>query len=103
LRDPRPHGESPLNVLIEPAPIVLALAIITATIVGRLLRARAPLAAALAAATVGAGLGALAGERLPIDLLPIGGVAWPAPLVGALIAERFAARISSGWERGRRP
>ena len=92
-----------MSVLIEPAPIVLSLAIVAATMVGRLLNTRAPFAAALAAATVGAGLGALVGDRLPIELLPVGGVAWPAPLVGALIAERFAARIASGWERGRRP
>ena len=87
----------------EPAPIVLLVAIAAAAAFGRLMRTRAPFAAALAASTVGAGLGALIGERLPIALIPIGGIAWPAPLIGALLAERFAARIASGWERGRRP
>ena len=82
---------------------IVRLAIIAAAVFGRLMRTRAPFAAALVASALGAGLGALVGERLPIELLPVGGVAWPAPLVGALLAERFAARISSGWERGRRP
>lgn len=92
-----------MNALVEPGPLLLALSTAATTAVGRLLHIKAPLPAALGAAGVGALVGAALGEHLPIELLPVGGLAWPAPLVGALLAERFAARIASGWERGRRP
>lgn len=91
------------QLLIEPAPIVFAVAILAALLAGRLMRTKAPLPAALVAAVLGGVIGELIGERLPIDLLSVGGLSWPAPLVGAILAERFAARIASDWERGRRP
>jgi len=89
--------------MLEPAPLLIGLTIAVATLAGRLLAIRALLPIAIAAAGVGALLGQLLGERVLGGLIPIGGVAWPAPLVGALIAERLAARIASGWERGRQP
>jgi hypothetical protein len=91
------------QLLIEPAPLAFAIAILAAILVGRLLRTRAPLPAALFAAALGGLLGEAIGERLPVELLSVGGLAWPAPLLGAVFAERFAARIASDWERGRRP
>jgi hypothetical protein len=33
----------------------------------------------------------------------VGGTAWPAPLVGAILGERLTARIATDWERGQRP
>lgn len=89
--------------MLEPAPLMVGLVVLVATLVGRLLSVRPPLPVAVAAATVGALIGQLVGERVFGGLIPIGGAAWPAPLVGALVAERFAARIASGWERGRQP
>lgn len=89
--------------MLEPAPLLIGLTIFAATLIGRLLSVRAPLPVAIAAAGVGALLGQLLGERVLGGLIPIGGVAWPAPLFGALIVERLAARIASGWERGRQP
>jgi hypothetical protein len=58
---------------------------------------------ALIAATAGALLAQVIGERLFGGLIPVGGAAWPAPLIGALLAERLAARVATGWERGRQP
>jgi len=89
--------------MLEPAPLLFAFAVFVVTLTGRLLSARANLPFAIAASGVGALLGQLLGERLLGGLIPIGGVAWPAPLVGALIFERLAARITSGWERGQQP
>lgn len=89
--------------MLEPAPLLIGLTIAVATLAGRLLAIRALLPIAIAAAGVGALLGQLLGERVLGGLIPIGGVAWPAPLVGALIVERLAARIASGWVRGRQP
>jgi hypothetical protein len=89
--------------MLEPAPLLIGLTIFVVTLVGRLLSVRALLPVAITAAGVGALLGQLLGERLLGGLVPIGGVAWPAPLIGALIVERLAARIASGWERGRQP
>jgi hypothetical protein len=68
------------HCMLEPAPLLIGLTIAVATLAGRLLA-----------------------ERVLGGLIPIGGVAWPAPLIGALIVERLAARIASGWERGRQP
>lgn len=92
-----------LHALLEPAPLLIGLTIAVATLAGRLLANRAPLPISIAAAAVGALLGQLLGERVLGGLISIGGVAWPAPLIGALIVERLAARIASGWERGRQP
>ena len=89
--------------MIEPAPLLIGLTILIVTLVGRLLSVRAPLPIAIAAAGAGALLGQLLGERLLGGLISIGGAAWPAPLAGALMVERLAARIASGWERGRQP
>jgi hypothetical protein len=89
--------------MLEPAPLLLGITILVSTLVGRLLTVRAPLAASVAAAGIGALSGQLIGERLLGGLIPIGGVAWPAPLLCALAVERFAARIFSGWERGKQP
>ena len=91
------------HCMLEPAPLLIGLTIAVATLAGRLLAIRALLPIAIAAAGVGALLGQLLGERVLGGLIPIGGVAWPAPLIGALIVERLAARIASGWERGRQP
>ena len=92
-----------LHALLEPAPLLIGLTIAVATLGGCLLANRAPLPISIAAAAVGALLGQLLGERVLGGLISIGGVAWPAPLIGALIVERLAARIASGWERGRQP
>lgn len=89
--------------MLEPAPILIGLTITVATLAGRLLAAHAPLPIAIGAAGLGALLGQILGERVLSGLISIGGVAWPAPLIGALIVERLAARIASGWERGRQP
>ena len=89
--------------MLEPAPLLIGLTVLVAALIGRLLGQRAPLPVTLAAATVGALLAQAAGERLFGGLIPVGGAAWPAPLVGALLAERLAARVATGWERGRQP
>jgi hypothetical protein len=52
---------------------------------------------------VGALLFQVAAERLLGGLYPVGGTAWPAPLVGAILGERLTARIATDWERGQRP
>ena len=89
--------------MLEPAPLLIGLAVLVAALIGRLLGQRAPLPVALIAATAGALLAQLIGERLFGGLIPVGGAAWPAPLIGALLAERLAARVATGWERGRQP
>ncbi len=89
--------------MLEPAPLLIGLTVLVAALIGRLIGQRAPLPVALAAATAGALLAQVIGERLFGGLIPVGGAAWPAPLIGALLAERLAARIATGWERGRQP
>jgi len=89
--------------MLEPAPLLIGLTVLIAALIGRLLAQRAPLPVALAAATAGALLAQVIGERLFGGLIPVGGAAWPAPLIGALLAERLAARVATGWERGRQP
>ena len=89
--------------MLEPAPLLIGLTVLVAALIGRLLGQRASLPVALAAATVGALLAQVIGERLFGGLIPVGGAAWPAPLIGALLAERLAARVATGWERGRQP
>ncbi|MEY4666840.1 MAG: hypothetical protein RIQ87_620 [Chloroflexota bacterium] len=86
--------------MIEPAPLLLALAALAALMVGRLLGSRASFPIALAAAAVGALLGQGIGSGLFGGLLSVGGVAWPAPVLGALLFERFAARVATDWRRG---
>ena len=54
-------------------------------------------------AVVGAVVLQAVGERLLGGLYPVGGTAWPAPLVGAILGERLTARIATDWERGQRP
>jgi hypothetical protein len=89
--------------MIEPAPILLALSVLTALGGGRLLATRAALPAALLGAVAGAVVLQIAAERLLGGLYPVGGTAWPAPLVGAVLGERLAARVAADWERGQRP
>lgn len=89
--------------MIEPAPILIALSVGVALLTGRLLSARASLPIALLGAVVGALLLQVAAERLLGGLYPVGGTAWPAPLVGAILGERLTARIATDWERGKRP
>ena len=89
--------------MLEPAPLLIGLTVLVAALIGRLLGQRAPIPVALIAATVGALLAQVIGERLFGGLIPVGGAAWPAPLIGALLAERLAARVATGWERGRQP
>jgi len=89
--------------MLEPAPLLIGLTVLVAALIGRLLGQRAPLPVALIAATAGALLAQLIGERLFGGLIPVGGAAWPAPLIGALLSERLAARVATGWERGRQP
>ncbi len=89
--------------MLEPAPLLIGLAVLVAALIGRLLGQRAPLPVALITATAGALLAQVIGERLFGGLIPVGGAAWPAPLIGALLAERLAARVATGWERGRQP
>jgi len=89
--------------MLEPAPLLIGLTVLVAALIGRLLAQCAPLPVALIAATAGALLAQVIGERLFGGLIPVGGVAWPAPLIGALLAERLAARVATGWERGRQP
>lgn len=89
--------------MLEPAPLLIGLTVLVAVLIGQLLGQRAPLPMSLIAATVGALLAQAIGERLLGGLIPIGGAAWPAPLIGALLAERLAARVATGWERGRQP
>ncbi|MBU6255977.1 MAG: hypothetical protein EBU83_00230 [bacterium] len=89
--------------MIEPAPLLVALSIGVALVVGRLLSNRASLPVGLVGAVVGALLAQVVAERLLGGLYPVGGTAWPAPLVGALFGERLVARIATDWERGRRP
>jgi hypothetical protein len=89
--------------MIEPAPLLIALSVGVALLVGRLLSARAALPVALFGAVVGALLFQVAAERLLGGLYPVGGTAWPAPLIGALLGERLTARIATDWERGQRP
>jgi len=89
--------------MIEPAPLLIALSVGVALLAGRLLSARASLPVALLGAVVGALLLQVAAERLLGGLYPVGGTAWPAPLIGALLGERLTARITTDWERGQRP
>ena len=89
--------------MLEPAPLLIGFTVLLSALIGRLLGQRAPLPVALIAATVGALLAQVIGERLFGGLIPVGGAAWPAPLIGALLAERLAARVATGWERGRQP
>ena len=89
--------------MLEPAPLLIGLTVLVAALIGRLLGQRAPLPVALIAATAGALLAQVIGERLFGGLIPVGGAAWPAPLIGAMLAERLAARVATGWERGRQP
>jgi hypothetical protein len=89
--------------MLEPAPLLIGLSVFVATLVGRLLTQRAPLPVAILGAATGALLAQLAGERLLGGLIPVGGAAWPAPLIGALLSERLSARVAAGWERGRQP
>lgn len=89
--------------MIEPAPLLVALSIGVALVVGRLLSNRASLPVGLVGAVVGALLAQVVAERLLGGLYPVGGTAWPAPLVGALFGERLVAWIATDWERGRRP
>ena len=89
--------------MIEPAPLLVALSVGVALLAGRLLSARASLPIALLGAVVGALLLQVAAERLLGGLYPVGGTAWPAPLVGAILGERLTARIATDWERGQRP
>jgi hypothetical protein len=89
--------------MIEPAPLLIALSVGVALLAGRLLSARAALPVALLGAVVGALLLQIAAERLLGGLYPVGGTAWPAPLIGALLGERLTARIATDWERGQRP
>jgi ABC-type Fe3+-siderophore transport system permease subunit len=65
--------------MIEPAPLLIALSVGVALLIGRLLSARASLPVGLFGAVVGA------------------------PLVGAILGERLTARIATDWERGQRP
>ncbi len=89
--------------MIEPAPLLVALSVGVALLAGRLLSARASLPIALLGAVVGALLLQVTAERLLGGLYPVGGTAWPAPLIGALLGERLTARIAKDWERGQRP
>ena len=89
--------------MIEPAPLLIALSVGVALLAGRLLSSRAALPVALLGAVVGALLLQIAAERLLGGLYPVGGTAWPAPLIGALLGERLTARIATDWERGQRP
>jgi hypothetical protein len=89
--------------VIEPAPLLIALSVGVALLTGRLLSARASLPIGLLGAVVGALLLQVAAERLLGGLYPVGGTAWPAPLIGALLGERLTARIATDWERGQRP
>ena len=89
--------------MIEPAPLLLALCVAVALLAGRLLSARASLPVGLLGATAGALLFQIAADRLLGGLYPVGGTAWPAPLIGALLGERLTAQIATDWERGQRP
>ena len=89
--------------MIEPAPLLIALSVGVALLTGRLLSARASLPIAILGAVVGALLLQVAAERLLGGLYPVGGTAWPAPLVGAILGERLTARIATDWARGQRP
>ena len=89
--------------MIEPAPFLIALSVGVALLTRRLLSTRASLPVALLGAVVGALLLQVAAERLLGGLYPVGGTAWPAPLIGALVGERLTARIATDWERGQRP
>jgi len=89
--------------MIEPAPLLIALSVGVALLTRRLLSTRASLPIALLGAVVGALLLQVAAERLLGGLYPVGGTAWPAPLIGALLGERLTARVATDWERGQRP
>ncbi|MEI6155671.1 MAG: hypothetical protein WCP88_00485 [bacterium] len=89
--------------MIEPAPLLIALSVGVALLAGRLLSARASLPVSLLGAVIGAVVLQVAAERLLGGLYPVGGTAWPAPLLGALLGERLTARIATDWERGQRP
>jgi hypothetical protein len=89
--------------MIEPAPLLIALSVGVALLTRKLLSTRASLPVALLGAVVGALLLQVAAERLLGGLYPVGGTAWPAPLIGALLGERLTARIATDWERGQRP
>jgi O-antigen ligase len=89
--------------MIEPAPLLIALCVGIALLIGRLLTSRASLPVGLVGAVAGALLCQVAAERLLGGLYPVGGTAWPGPLVGAILGERLAARIATDWERGRLP
>ena len=89
--------------MLEPAPLLLAFSAVVAVVVGRLLARRASLPVALLAATVGSLVAQAIGDGPLGGLLPLGGTAWPAPLVGAILLERLAARVATNWERGQQP
>lgn len=89
--------------MIEPAPLLIALCVGVALLSGRLLSARASLPVGLLGAVVGSLVFQVAAERLLGGLYPVGGTAWPAPLLGAIVGERLTARIATDWERGQRP
>lgn len=89
--------------MLEPAPLLLGLTAVASLVAGRLMSSRASLPVALASASLGALLGNAVGMALLGGLLPVAGTAWPAPLVGALLAERVAARIAVDWRRGQQP
>ena len=89
--------------MIEPAPLLIALSVGVALFAGRLLSTSASLPIGLLGAVTGALLFQVAAERLLGGLYPVGGTAWPAPLIGALLGERLTARIATDWERGQRP
>ena len=89
--------------MLEPAPLILAFSAVVAVAAGRLLARRASLPVALLAATVGVLFAQAIGDGPLGGLLPLGGTAWPAPLVGAILLERLAARVATNWERGQQP
>jgi hypothetical protein len=89
--------------MLEPAPLLIGLTALVTLLAGRLMPSRASLPVALVAATLGALLGEAVGAGLFGGLIPVAGTAWPAPLLGALLAERFAARIAVDWRRGQQP
>ena len=68
--------------MLEPAPLILAFSAVVAVVAGRLLARRASLPVALLAATAGSLVAQAIGDGPLGGLLPLGGTAWPAPLVG---------------------
>lgn len=89
--------------MIEPAPLLIALSVAVALLAGRMLSTRASLSTGLVCAAAGSLLLQVAAERLLGGLYPVGGTAWPAPMLGAILGERVAARIATDWRRGQRP